>query len=441
MNKTQYNKLLPDSLQKNIKMKSCGFFIGAGISVKSPTNLPGWKKLLKDFVVYAEKNKELEKDIIEQLYDSLTQDKLLEVAEYLQGNLKESYTKFLTGIFDNEQTLPNQNHKLLAKIESPLFITTNYDKLIENSMIKKSINPIVSTANNNEKLEQIHNVSLRQKILKIHGNIDDTETLVLSETDYMKTLNNQMLNVILNSYFHRYSFVFVGCSMTDPDVLIFLKKLKSIFNGYSPKHYALVRKGSINIVDQYIYKKIYNIEFLFIDKHDDVTDFLQHTVALQKPPKKVNPCEEALKIHSKLNHMEYLLYNMELMHDDNTSYDDTFKYDEKYIEEDLKFAVIKRNTFDEFKTMDLINLISYPESDFLNVYNMVNNLENDISELVNNPQHKAVLCDSLNDTKDNLTIFIKEVRDYILRKRLIVNDEIIKEDKNETMLSNLNNNL
>lgn len=31
--------------------------------------------------------------------------------------------------------------------------------------------------------------------------------------------------------------------------------------------------------------------------------------------------------------------------------------------------------------------------------------------------------------------------DYILRKRLIVNDEIIKEDKNEIMLSNLNKNI
>lgn len=430
MNKKQFISLLPEILKESIKSKSCGFFIGAGISVKSPSNLPGWKKLLSDFISFADNNHKLEGEIIEQLKESLSKGKLLEVAEFLQGKLKEDYTRFLKGIFDLHDLKPNENHKLLARIESPLFITTNYDKLLENCMIARSENPIVSTSKSSDKLEEIHRLSKRKKILKVHGDISESNSLVLSETDYMGILDNQMLNVILNSYFHRYSFVFLGCSMTDPDVLIFLKQIKSIFKGYSPTHYALIRRGEINAIDEYNYKTIYNIEFIYINNHDEVTEFLKHTVNLQKEPKKSN-CEEVLKQHSKLNYLEFLLQNIEnIIKDDDTYYESDYSYSSNLIAEDIKFYRAIVGTFEEFETIDICNLISYSSENYLKLYKKVYQLEKAALELVscNIQSQKEILCETLNDTRDDIQEFIREAIVYLRIKRIKINEEFPIED-------------
>lgn len=437
MDKKQFKNLLPEFLQENIKLKSCGFFIGAGISMKQPSGLPGWTDLLSNFIDFAEKNHKLNTNIIEQLNVSLENGKLLEVAEFLQGNLKSDYTRFLVDTFDNHKVKPNENHDLLALIESPLFITTNYDTLLENTIIGNGERPIVSTSKSSNKLELIHKLSIRKKILKIHGDITESESLVLSESDYMETLDNPMLNVILKSYFHRHSFIFLGCSMTDPDVLMFLKQIKLIFKGYSPTHYALIKRSESNNIDEYIYSTIYNIEFIYIDNHDDTTDFLNHAIELQKESQSENTLEKGIKELYKLNYVEFLLQTLEMFNEHQEFYySDLTNYDKDLITEDLDFNRNLRGIFEDFRKMDLCKLISYPSIDFKQVYDNVNSMEVDLVALTNNPSQiqKSVLCDLLNDKKDNLIEFTNDLKNYIRYRRIIITDKLIKDELNVNQL-------
>jgi hypothetical protein len=438
VNKQEFRDLLPEVLYESIKLKSCGFFIGAGISSKEPTNLPGWSQLLSTFIDYSNKNHKLDQGIIKELTDSLTKGKLLEVAEFLQGNLKQDYTRFLREKFDNSNLVANDNHQLLAKLDSPLFITTNYDKLIENTIISNGNNPIVSTSFSNDLLEQIHKLTPRKKILKIHGDINDSTSLVLSETDYIKILENSMLNVILRSFFHRISFVFIGCSMTDPDVLIFLKQIKHIFNGFSPTHYALVKKDKINEIDKYIYKNIYNIEFLLIENHENVTHFLKHSVELQEESKNSNKLEDAINLHTQLNILEFFLDDLEYYIEveiENYYFDPESNYKKIGIDKTIKMYNHINEIFEDYNSMELSKLTLFPYNDFVQVFNEIKSIIDLIKQLPQaGKKQKIVLCNSINDTNELLEEFVKSLRGYIRIKRVSISNDILNSDFNKTML-------
>ncbi|WP_194542174.1 hypothetical protein [Paenibacillus sp. JZ16] len=64
MNKNTFQDLLPETLYESIKTKSCGFFVGAGVSSLKPTNLPSWRNLLIQFLEYAKSNQKLEEQTL-----------------------------------------------------------------------------------------------------------------------------------------------------------------------------------------------------------------------------------------------------------------------------------------------------------------------------------------------------------------------------------------
>lgn len=439
MNKDEFLNLLPENLYHDILNKSCGFFIGAGISCSNPTNLPGWKQLLEGFITTAESNNKFPTQILEELRKGLENNKFLEVAEYLQGNLKEDYIRHLMSVFDNEDLIPNKNHESLSKIDAPIFITTNYDKLLDNSIIRTGKNPIVATPNKSELLEQIHKVTQRKKILKIHGDISDVKSLVLSETDYMEILNNTSIDVIINSYFHRNTFLFVGCSMTDPDILIFLKQLKSIFNGYSPTHYALVRKGEISHIEQYTFKTIYNIEFLFIDNFNEVTSFLEQVKLLQETSNK-NKFEIALDEHSTLNYFEYFLDQLEYYIEVEISghyydYEHDYANNYKNLDNDLRMYNHIRDIFEDFHSQNLYKITAFPYEEFMNLFNDLKQINDQLKQLpYSDEKVKEHICDYVNETNDSLENFVKIIKGYIRLRRVHINNDISSTDFNRTMM-------
>lgn len=444
MNKSKFQDLLPKTLYESIRSKSCGLFVGAGISNLEPTNLPGWGKLLDDFIDDAILNRKLSQTIIDELKDALTLGKYLEVAEFLQGNLKEDYIRFLRSIFDNDTLTANRNHELLASLECPLIITTNYDKLIENTIVSKGYNPIVSTAINNDLLEQIHKLTPRRKLLKIHGDINHSDSLVLSETDYIKILDNSMLSVILRSFFHRISFIFVGCSMKDPDVLIFLKQIKFIFKGFTPTHYALIRKSEISELDKYIYKNIYNIEFILIDDFDEVTHFLEYSLELQQEVIISNKFEDALKEHTQINYLEFFLDQLEYYMDveiEDYYFDSESNYKEMNLDVDINMYKHIKEIFEDFNSIELSKHPMFPSADFIRNYDCIKNINDEITSLPKaKKKQKEELCNKINNTNDDLCDFVKKLKGYIRIRRVSLSNDLIPSDLGRMMLDNYETN-
>ncbi len=158
--------------------------------------------------------------------------------------------------------------------------------------------------------------------------------------------------------------------MKDPDVLIFLKQIKSIFEGFTPTHYALIRKSEVSELDKYIYKNIYNIEFLLIDDYEEVTQFLELSLKLQKEQNNSNNQELILNEHSQLNYYEFCLDQFEYYHDIEMKdyyFDSETDYRNINLDDDIKMYQFISNVLEDFKSMELNKLPLFPHDDLINV--------------------------------------------------------------------------
>ena len=111
-------------------------------------------------------------------------------------------------------------------------ITTNYDNLLE------SIFPEFKVFVGQDDLIFQRTFEVGE-IYKIHGSVDKPESMVLDESDYKKLSETQeYLAAKLLTIFMEYPIVFIGYSLSDPDIQ---NILRSIAHCLGPNHLALLR--------------------------------------------------------------------------------------------------------------------------------------------------------------------------------------------------------
>lgn len=91
--------------------------------------------------------------------------------------------------------------------------------------------------------------------------------MVFSKSQYFKT-RTQYANFhrILEALFISYTVLFVGYSVTDPDIALVLESLASIICDSAP-HYILLQKGEINDTLRKYWETAYNLNVI---EYDDV---------------------------------------------------------------------------------------------------------------------------------------------------------------------------
>lgn len=180
------------------------FFIGAGISKNS--GLPSWKELIEKIarkIGYIGKNNG----------DFYTEELLL-IPEYFYNDTEnsghEEYFSFIRDIF-NHDFKPNSIHDEIFKCRPHHIITTNYDSLLEKC-----------TNGNTENYVPVHrdedllSYANDRYILKMHGDIEDQESIVLKKSDYINYEQNHiMISTFIKSLLINHTFVFIGYSMQD----------------------------------------------------------------------------------------------------------------------------------------------------------------------------------------------------------------------------------
>jgi formylglycine-generating enzyme required for sulfatase activity len=113
--------------------------------------------------------------------------------------------------------------------------------------------------------------SHRFATLKVHGDVDRCESIVLGQADYRNAMF-ATFSVFLTALFTTRTVLFVGCSLTDPDVLRFLEELKFQLKGYLGTHFALMRTRGMNPLRRGNFEEKYGIRILGDDSRDDHPD-------------------------------------------------------------------------------------------------------------------------------------------------------------------------
>lgn len=218
-------------LVKLIQIKKCTPFIGAGACSTLPKGSDLAIKLAK-----------------EHNYPLKDNDNLQRVSQFIAkknspSSIKREIVEELAECDPPDYFSPTEPHSLLADLNLPVYLTTNYDDFMEQALNKRKINPEVDFMRwaNEVSCETIESVLHEKKykpspenplVYHLHGTCKHPNSIVLTEGDYI----NYMLKmskgieiippVILKSLVDS-SLLFIGYSLEDWTLRVLLRELMS----------------------------------------------------------------------------------------------------------------------------------------------------------------------------------------------------------------------
>ena len=251
-------------------------FAGAGISVGSE-NAPG-------LPTGSEMNDLLKAAFDEQkVLGDLPLDQAAEYLEYKYG--RAALIKKLSEIIESV-AIPTPTHDLIAELPFEVFVTTNYDNLMEAALERRKRPYQLITGD----LDLAGLSSNRVKVFKIHGCISkNKERIILTEFDYYSKflVQKQVFRDVLKAWLLTHTCLFIGYSLNDVNLknLFFDISLNMGVKNVKERYYSVQkdpssaqirlwkeRGFSILAADQYVFldKLVEAIEFGAFEKQEGV---------------------------------------------------------------------------------------------------------------------------------------------------------------------------
>lgn len=265
-------------------------FAGAGLSM--PAGFVSWSNLLRP--------------IAEELgLDVDNEQDLIALAQYHcneNGNNRSQLNQRLIDAFVRESS-PTENHAILSRLPINTYWTTNYDSLIEDSLIRRGKRVDVKHTVNHLTTRQAKRDAV---VYKMHGDAQHPDQAVLTRDDYERysTIRGPYIDA-LKSDLAAKTFLFLGFSFTDANLNYILSRIRLAFAGNQRRHYCIMKRvdqdkvltnrqkrwcadDKINQLkeEEYRYQskrqqllvndlKRFNIKVVLIDNYDEITDLLR----------------------------------------------------------------------------------------------------------------------------------------------------------------------
>ena len=209
---TSIINILPKPLLENIFKGNCIPIIGAGFSRNAEIisgEIPLWSDLGKYFA------KELNIPYFSPL-DA--------ISNYCTEFGKIAFIEELRDLLKIDQSRPGNAHLLFADLFFDTIITTNYDFLLEKAFEKKGKTCHTIVEENQLSLNYSRNLPL---ILKIHGDFNHHESMVITEEDYdLYLTKHPLFSTYISSLLIRKTPLLIGYSLDDPDFRQLLQIIK-----------------------------------------------------------------------------------------------------------------------------------------------------------------------------------------------------------------------
>ena len=219
--KTRFLKEFPAALHEG----NASVFIGAGVSMAA--GYPSWSELLVD--------------IGDEL--GIRSKDIHDLAALAQWHIRESGGA--TGVrnvikkeIGKDRTVP-ETVEILARLPMRHLWTTNYDRLTERAFgaIGRPID-VISGA----KDLSLKTTPGAARLYKMHGSVDRLDDIVISTDDYeLYRTRRGAFTTLLQAHLSSMSMLFVGLSLTDPNIRHVLSLIRESFTDAPPEHFAIVR--------------------------------------------------------------------------------------------------------------------------------------------------------------------------------------------------------
>jgi hypothetical protein len=228
--------VIDEDLVRAVHRRTAILFLGAGVSMN--LGLPGFRQLID---IIAE---ELEYDS-EIFARFATAPELAEFYLLQQRPLGKLRSRLDVEWHGGQIDIGRSAvHRLILELDFPLIYTTNYDRWIERAYDhwqKRFVK--VASVSDIPALEQ----GVTQ-IVKFHGDFDDDDSLVLTESSYFERLDFESpLDVKFRADALGRTILFVGYSLSDINIRLLLHKLSKLWRssehpGARPRSFILIHR-------------------------------------------------------------------------------------------------------------------------------------------------------------------------------------------------------
>ncbi|MFL5041257.1 MAG: SIR2 family NAD-dependent protein deacylase [Xanthobacteraceae bacterium] len=204
---------IPDELAIAIKERRAILFAGAGLSMS--VGLPSWQEFIdrmsEELGIAGDDARTDDHHTIAEYY-RIKQGSIGSLRSWMDRNWKVS----------EDKVRESKMHALIVSLDFPIIYTTNYDRNIEAAFAAHD-RDYVKVANARDIAKTREGVT---QIVKFHGDFDDDDSLVITETDYFNRLAfDSPLDIKFRSDALGKTVLFVGYSMTDLNIRLLLHKL------------------------------------------------------------------------------------------------------------------------------------------------------------------------------------------------------------------------
>ncbi|HVV77161.1 MAG TPA: SIR2 family protein [Mycobacteriales bacterium] len=198
----------------------------------------------------------------------------LDCAQLFRQTVGEAnYREFLAMQFDSTrqpfiQTTPS--HVELVRLKLPLIFTTNFDELIE-AAYRDAAQPLRVSITEDEFRAHRAERSMSH-LVKLHGSIDQPDTIVLTRSDYARARRErQEMLSLLRSEMSDAAFLFVGFSLSDPNFNLIHDDVRQLYGPNMPASYTVQGRRS-PVKDRYL--RSLDVNTIWLDGWNDLPMFL-----------------------------------------------------------------------------------------------------------------------------------------------------------------------
>lgn len=149
--------------------------------------------------------------------EQYTPDEFLKIPQYVFNKNKKIYENLIKNSF-TEMQVDAPLSRAIFDIHPSHIITTNYDNLIETSksIFRSQYELIVKDAD-------LLNSNKNKYIVKMHGDLNDVESIVLKESDYLNYSQNHILiETFIKALLTDHTLLFLGYSLSDYNIKLII---------------------------------------------------------------------------------------------------------------------------------------------------------------------------------------------------------------------------
>jgi hypothetical protein len=269
----------PDRLVLEIARRRCVLFLGAGVSRNSQTSSgqrpPLWKEFLTQAIEHCgDKTVEIRRTL--NAGDFLTSCQLVRAR---MGD--HDWYELLEQHFQKPIYAAADIHANIFNLDSLIVATSNVEKIYDKyAQTKFQGSVVVKKYSDSDVGRHVRAGPEQRLILKVHGCIDQPADAIFTREDYANArVKSSGFYSLLDGLITTQTFIFVGCGLSDPDILLLLENNSRAFRSTQPHYFITSEKLSDD------YKKMiavnYNLKTLVSsnkNEHLELSESLRELV-------------------------------------------------------------------------------------------------------------------------------------------------------------------